>query len=156
MRSFSHFSQFVKCGFAGSNFPTSIFPSLVGRPMLRSEEKVNGVQLRDIMVGQEASDQRAQLQLSYPMENGVIRNWEDMHHLWNHTFDEVLKVDASKRPSTRILLTEPPLNPENNRKKMVSTMLEEYNFHSVYVAVQAVLTLYAQGACFSHNLLAFC
>ena len=33
-------AQFVKCGFAGENFPRHMFPSLVGRPMLRAEEEV--------------------------------------------------------------------------------------------------------------------
>jgi hypothetical protein len=38
--------QFVKCGFAGANFPTAIFPSMVGRPMLRSEEKVENLEIK--------------------------------------------------------------------------------------------------------------
>ena len=38
--------QFVKCGFAGDNFPAHIFPSIVGRPILRAEEKVGQVQLK--------------------------------------------------------------------------------------------------------------
>ncbi len=32
-----HF-QYVKVGYAGSNFPKSIFPSMLGRPVLRAEE----------------------------------------------------------------------------------------------------------------------
>jgi actin-related protein len=32
--------QFVKAGFAGENFPKCIFPSLVGRPILRAEEAI--------------------------------------------------------------------------------------------------------------------
>jgi hypothetical protein len=36
----------VKCGFAGANFPTAVFPSLVGRPILRSEEKIEGVEIK--------------------------------------------------------------------------------------------------------------
>lgn len=32
--------QYVKCGFAGENFPTSVFPCVVGRPMLRYEESL--------------------------------------------------------------------------------------------------------------------
>lgn len=133
---------FVKCGFSGSNFPHAIFPSLVGRPILRAEEKVEGVEIKDIMVGEVASKLRSMLQLSYPMENGIVRNWEDMEHLWNHTFHDVLKINPSE---TKIMLTEPPMNPVKNREKMVETMFEKYNFHSVYVAIQAVLTLYAQG-----------
>ena len=37
---------FVKCGFAGSNFPAHIFPSLVGRPILRSSAKVGNIEIK--------------------------------------------------------------------------------------------------------------
>ncbi|RUP43128.1 actin family, partial [Jimgerdemannia flammicorona] len=133
---------FVKCGFAGSHFPEHVFPSVVGRPILRAEEKINNVVVKDIMVGEEAAALRAILQMSYPMTNGIINNWEDMRHLWNYTFDEKLKVNPR---DAKILLTEPPMNPKANREKMAQVMFEEYGFQGVYVAIQAVLTLYAQG-----------
>lgn len=38
--------QFVKCGFAGDNFPREAFPCMVGRPMLRYEEGVTQTQLK--------------------------------------------------------------------------------------------------------------
>ncbi len=38
--------QFVKCGYAGSNFPSHIFPSLVGRPIIRSSAKVEGIEVK--------------------------------------------------------------------------------------------------------------
>jgi len=44
-----------------------------------------------------------------------------------------------------IMLTEPPMNPKSNREKMIEVMFEEYGFDSCYIAIQAVLTLYAQG-----------
>ena len=44
-----------------------------------------------------------------------------------------------------MLLTEPPLNPKRNREMMIQKMFEKYEFDGVYIAVQAVLTLYAQG-----------
>lgn len=50
----------------------------------------------------------------------------------------------------KILLTEPPMNPTKNREKITEVMFEKYQFHSIYVAIQAVLTLYAQGE--THNL----
>eukprot|EP00033_Pygsuia_biforma_P000471 GCRY01000557.1.p1 GENE.GCRY01000557.1~~GCRY01000557.1.p1 ORF type:complete len:391 (+),score=69.85 GCRY01000557.1:160-1332(+) len=133
---------FVKVGFAGSNFPHSIFPSMVGRPILRFEEKVDNVELKEIMCGDDASNARNFLQVSYPLDNGIIRNWEDCKHLWNYTFNEKLDIDTSE---CKILLTEPPLNPKKNRELMIQTMFEEYNFQGVYVSIQAVLTLYAQG-----------
>merc|ERR1712093_258865 len=133
---------FVKCGFAGSNFPASIFPSMVGRPILRSEEKFDNVEIKDIMVGDEASKLRSMLQITYPLDNGIVRNWEDAEHVWNYTFFEKLKVDPK---DCKILLTEPPMNPLANREKMVQVMFEKYGFKAAYIAIQAVLTLYAQG-----------
>ncbi|EGG22598.1 actin related protein 2 [Cavenderia fasciculata] len=134
---------FVKCGFAGANFPTAIFPSMVGRPILRSEEKIENVEIKDIMVGDEAAKLRSNLQITYPLENGIIRNWEDIQHVWDYAFKEKLKVQDTR--DCKILLTEPPMNPLTNRQKMVEVMFERYGFNAVYVAIQAVLTLYAQG-----------
>ena len=49
--------------------------------------------LKDLMVGDEASQLRSMLEVTYPMENGIVRNWEDMIHVWDYTFQEKLKVD---------------------------------------------------------------
>ncbi|KAI8872268.1 Actin/actin-like protein [Ramicandelaber brevisporus] len=140
---------FAKVGFAGSNFPEHIFPSVVGRPILRAEESASAggagsgdVFLKDIMVGDEAASNRATLQMSYPIENGIVRNWEDMCHVWDYTFNEKLRVDPR---DCKIMLTEAPLNPKNNREKMCEIMFEKYGFRGTYIAIQAVLTLYAQA-----------
>ena len=76
------------------------------------------------------------------MENGIVRRWDDMEHLWDYTFAEKLQIDPTGR---KILLTEPPMNPLKNRERMCEVMFERYNFGGVYVAIQAVLALYAQG-----------
>jgi len=133
---------FVKCGYAGANFPTAIFPSLVGRPILRYEQKIDDVVLKDVMVGDEAAKIRAMLEISYPVDNGIVRNWEDMEHVWNYTFFEKMKINPKE---CKIMLTEPPMNPKQNRETMVQKIFEKYQFEGAYVAIQAVLTLYAQG-----------
>ena len=76
------------------------------------------------------------------MENGIIKRWDDMHHLWDYTFNDKMKIDTTGR---KILLTEPPMNPLKNREQMCDVMFEQYQFGGVYVAIQAVLALYAQG-----------
>lgn len=71
-----------------------------------------------------------------------MKRWDDMQHLWDYTFFEKMKVDPTGR---KILLTEPPMNPLKNRETMCEVMFERYGFGGVYVAIQAVLALYAQG-----------
>jgi len=134
---------FVKCGYAGSNFPAHIFPSLVGRPIIRAANRIDDIEVKDLMVGDEASKLRSMLEVSYPMDNGMVRNWEDMMHVWDYTFGPE-KLDLEPE-NTKILLTEPPMNPTRNREKMIEVMFEKYGFDSAYIAIQAVLTLYAQG-----------
>ncbi|KAL7276143.1 Actin-related protein 2 [Rhizina undulata] len=132
----------LKVGYAGQNFPEFQYPSIVGRPILRAEERSGDVEVKDIMVGDDAAAVRNMLQITYPMENGIIKRWDDMQHVWDYTFSEKLQVDPRGR---KILLTEPPMNPLSNREKMCEVMFERYGFGGVYVAIQAVLALYAQG-----------
>jgi len=80
--------------------------------------------------------------VTYPIENGIVKDWNDIEHIWDYTFNEKLKVDTQQ---CKILLTEPPLNPHKNRQLMLQKMFEKYQFQGVYVAIQAILTLYAQG-----------
>ncbi|XP_039279583.1 actin-related protein 2 isoform X2 [Nilaparvata lugens] len=137
---------FVKCGYAGSNFPAHIFPSMVGRPIIRAVNKIGDIEVKelpDLMVGDEASKLRSMLEVNYPMENGIVRNWEDMRHVWDYTFGpEKMNINPQE---CKILLTEPPMNPTKNREKMIEVMFENYGFAGAYIAIQAVLTLYAQG-----------
>ncbi|KAJ8683232.1 hypothetical protein QAD02_019024 [Eretmocerus hayati] len=140
---------FVKCGYAGANFPALIIPSIVGRPIIRAANKIGDIDIkqelcvRDLMVGEEASKLRSMLEISYPMQNGIVRNWEDMCHVWDYTFGpEKMNINPKE---CKILLTEPPMNPITNREKMIEVMFEKYQFAGTYIAIQAVLTLYAQG-----------
>ena len=90
------------------------------------------------MVGDDASKLRSYLELSYPMENGIVKNWDDMEHLWNYTFYDKLKIDPTE---SKIVLTEPPLNPVANRKRLVEEMFERYNFDSCYVGMLNLICL---------------
>lgn len=107
------------------------------------------VSLQEITFGNEALKAKDSMELSHPMDNGVIRDWDDMELLWDYTFKKVLCLGSDNGEKVgkglKILLTEPPLNPKANRAKMVKIMFERFGFDAVYVGVQAVMTLYAQG-----------
>ena len=95
------------------------------------------------MVGDEATKLRSMLEVNYPMENGMVRNWEDMCHVWDYTFGETkLNIDPTQ---CKILLTEPPMNPLRNREKMIEIMFEKYGFDAAYISIQAALTLWGRG-----------
>lgn len=49
------------------NFPDHQYPSIVGRPILRSEERDGDIVVKDIMCGDEAAAARSMLQITYPV-----------------------------------------------------------------------------------------
>ncbi len=110
-------SGFMKIGFAGENFPRATVPAIAGRPMLRSGQKVGNVELKSLMLGDEANPLRSYLEITYPLKEGIVQDWEDMTELWKYAFHKRLNLPEDLS-SHSIVITEAARNPRKNREKM--------------------------------------
>ncbi|KAK9393890.1 actin-like [Crotalus adamanteus] len=129
-----------RAGFAGEDLPRTVLPPVIGRP--KQQSAVEDATGKAYYVGRDAQSRRDTLTLKYPIENGFITNWDDMEKIWHHIFYNELRVAPEDRP---VLLSDRPVNIRSDREKMTQIMFESFNTSAFYLAIQAVLSLFASG-----------
>ena len=113
---------YCKAGLSGEEGPRAVFPACVGYPKYASG--MVGGDKKEFFVGADAEAKRGVLKLNYPIEHGVVNNWDDMEKIWGHVFTNELRVDPVEH---NVMLTEAPMNPKENREKMAQIMFETFN-----------------------------
>lgn len=133
-------SGVIKAGFAGDDSPKCFFPSYVGRP--KHVRIMAGAVEGDVFIGRNAQELRGLLKIKYPIEHGIVSDWDDMERIWKYIYEEELKTASEEHP---VLLTEAPLNPRNNREAAAQMFFETFNVPALFASIQAVLSLYSSG-----------
>ena len=130
----------IRAGFAGEEIPSCFFPSFVGRP--KHPRVMAGGLEGDVFIGKRADEFRGLLKIRYPLEHGIVTDWDDMEKIWHYVYESELKTLPEEHP---VLLTEPPLNPRRNRDVAAQIMFETFNVPALHLSIQAILSLYASG-----------
>ncbi|UJR22566.1 hypothetical protein I4U23_025613 [Adineta vaga] len=132
-------SGVIKAGFSGEISPCITFHTTVGRqshiPAYQNNTNYSQNIKDKISITGDLSN------IHYPIEHGIVTNWDDMEKIWHTVFDKICKI-PEEQP---VLLTEAPLNPKGNRQKMAQILFEHFNVPALYVTFPAVLSFYASG-----------
>ena len=136
----------LKVGMAGDSRPQAIIPNIVGRPnaakrMLLKRGKDTADDSPTVLFGDDVLDRAGQINITYPMEDGIVKEWGDMQSLWEHAYEEI-EEESEDQP---VLITEAPFNPRKNREKMVEIFFEAMNVPALQIKMQALCSLYAAG-----------
>ena len=90
-------------------------------------------------MGEQAYSKKGILSLKYPIEHGIVTNWDDYEKILDQVFIEEIKVDPSNHP---VLLTEIPRNPKGNREKLIQILFETYDVPNYYLSTQGIVLLF--------------
>ena len=81
----------IRAGFAGDDLPKCYFPSWVGRP--KHLRVLAGALEGEVFIGQKAATElRGLLKIRYPLEHGIVTDWDDMEKIWEYVYTEGLKT----------------------------------------------------------------
>ena len=100
---------------------------------------------QDVSIGHAATElaKSKEYSLLYPIRHGQVCDWDLMERFWQSSIFDYLKCEPEDH---LFLLTEPPLNPPENRAMTAEILFESFNVAGLHIAVQAVLALAASWA----------
>ncbi|KAK1166710.1 alpha-centractin [Acipenser oxyrinchus oxyrinchus] len=138
-------SGVIKAGFAGDQIPKYCFPNYVGRP--KHVRVMAGALEGDLFIGPKAEEHRGLLTIRYPMEHGIVKDWNDMERIWQYVYskDQLQTFSEEVTHFYWIYAADNPLNPRKNRERAAEVFFETFNVPALFISMQAVLSLYATG-----------
>lgn len=99
--------------------------------------------------------------MQYPVRHGIIEDWDLMERFWEQIIFKYMRAEPEDHyfllvrllfrmhlMQRRVVQTEPPLNPPENREYTAEIMFESFNVPGLYIAVQvSLLQLCQKNTC---------
>ena len=135
---------YTKMGYAGNTEPAFDIPTLIaetGTPNRNTSWIGSNKKTCDTLefcIGDDARSLYRSHKVLNPIEGGIVRDWDLMEKFWHRSIFDYLRCDPEE---TVFVLTEPPMNPPDNREHVAEIMFETFNVKGLYIGVQAVFAL---------------
>ena len=112
-------TQYLKVGFANDDTPKHYIPMLVGIP--KAPGIMVGMDQKDAYFGEEVlhKTKKPNLNISYPVVGGLVSNPELLGDLMDDVFQQTMGISPDEY---KVMLTEPPNNPKEDREKLCEIM----------------------------------
>ena len=130
-------SGYCKAGLTADELPKAIFPTLVGKSKIDL-----GKSDKEYIVGKEALEKKGVLNLTKPIERGFVKDWDALEYLWQHCFQNELKVETSEHP---LLFGVYPDETKTYKERMALLFFETFNVPGLYCSIHGLLALYGSG-----------
>ena len=130
-----------KAGFAGEDFPSQVFFTLVGKPKYHNlDAQYGGGAEQEVYVGEEIQS-LGLYKIFSPINKGKIVDWNYFEKILDYIFYN-LKVDHTL---VNVLFAIHPLFPKKDLKGIFELFLEHYQCMGFYPVLDSLCTLYSGG-----------
>ena len=129
----------IKAGFSGEDSPKIHSPNFIGE--LKNKKKLEENQ-KNHYISDECNKFAGNLNLRFPIENGVFKNSEDILLIFNYIYSK-LDINEQKIKDHPILISEPLHNQDSNREKIAEILFEKIGVPALIFGSQPLLSLFS-------------
>jgi actin-related protein len=134
-------SAYAKIGFASESTPRFVFPCITGTEKYKSI--MVDVGARSVYVGNDAMRMRGVLKVKYPIQRGVIMDWNEYYEILNHIFYTLLRIEnLSIYP---IIYVEHPFVPRETKEYIARVLFETHGVRSLIMMESPILSSFSVG-----------
>ncbi|MHA1149035.1 MAG: hypothetical protein ACTSR8_12425 [Promethearchaeota archaeon] len=130
----------TKAGFAGEDYPSQVFVSMVGKPKYQNLELQYGGVGQELYVGNEIQSVGL-YKIFSPIKDGRITDWTHFQSIIDYIFYN-LRVDPTL---VNVLFAVHPNFPKSDLSQLFHLFLEHYSCMAFYPVLDSMLTLYSGG-----------
>ncbi len=129
-------SCYTKSGYNGENAPRSVIPTLYGTYL---NQNIMLTEDTKKFIGRECLS-NCILNVSSPIKNGKIQNWDEMEAIWEYIFTSELKTSSDAH---HIFLLMSLYSSNEDKEKAAQIIFEKFNAFNFHIEPQPIMTLYS-------------
>lgn len=122
-------TRFCKAGLLNYEEPSIIIPTCLGKTK------------NQYYFGDDTDCDETIEEIIRPIEHGTIKDFSSFNLIIKNIFEEL----GIEPEGQNLVLTEPSLNSKKNREELFKSMFELFNIGNLFIANQALLSLYSTG-----------
>ena len=145
-------SNYIKAGFSSDKIicfneenPIAKIPILIGRPLNLHNGLIKNVNFKPLMIDDEITPVRDYLNLSRPIENGIIVDEEDTSFLYEYILNKKLGLSSEDLKNRKLLMTCLPDETEKNITKKCEIIFDKIGLGYCNFESRAKTSLYSEG-----------
>ena len=135
----------IKAGLSGQEKPSLIFPNYFGEMKYSKSVGFWKEDDKKQIVGNDCNKYFGVVKLKYPLSHGIFNNKEDINPIFEYIYSN-LDMSITEIKEHPVLIAEPLLNPQENRKDIAKVLFDTYKIENLFFASQPILSLFSTSS----------
>ena len=135
----------IKAGLSGQEKPSLIFPNYFGEKKYSKSVGLWKEDDKKQIVGNDCNKYFGVVKLKYPLSHGIFNNKEDINPIFEYIYSN-LDMSITEIKEHPVLIAEPLLNPQDNRKDIAKVLFDTYKIENLFFASQPILSLFSTSS----------